>query len=116
MTRPNFLQPVSRRNRPRPTTVNIKVDQLLRHASPISTVKCKLHADDWAMEWLYEDFTLWAQIKLHTEALAQMMRENHVIKAFNANTNSQQLTIDTGSQSLAYLVNLMNSHMDPKRK
>lgn len=116
MTRSNSLQPVARRSRPRPVTVSIKMDQLLRHAGPVSAGKCKFHADDWAMEWLYEDFTLWAQIKLHTDALAQMMRENEVLAQFNSNTNRKQLTLGLDSDPLSYLVNLMNKHNGQNRK
>ncbi|MFG0249319.1 MAG: hypothetical protein ACF8OB_10560 [Phycisphaeraceae bacterium JB051] len=116
MTRHNTIVPVARRRRTRPATVNIKFDQLIRHASSGQNVPAKRHADDWAMEWLYEDFTLWAQIKLTPQALSKMMRENELLAQFNSNSNSRKITVGVENDPLGYLVNLLNRHEDRKRK
>ncbi len=116
MNRHNTIIPVARRRRPRPASVNIKFDQLMRHARPGQNDPAKRRGDDWAMEWLYEDFTLWAQIKLNTNALSQMMRENELLAQFNANSNSRKITIGVDNDPLGYLVSLMNHHEDRKRK
>lgn len=116
MNRPQTLNHIARRRRPRQATVNIRYADLVRHAQPNSTEPVKKHIDDWAMEWLYEDFTLWAQIKLHTQALAQMMRENEVLAQFNANSNRTQFTLGVTTDPLAYLVNLIQHHNQQPRK
>ena len=115
MTRNHTHAIVARRRRPRPTTVSIKLDQLMRHAQS-NNAPYKKHEDDWAREWLYEDFTLWAQIKLDTHALIQMMHENEVIAQFNATSNRRQLNIDMTNNPLAYLTNLINKHNHQSRK
>jgi hypothetical protein len=110
MNRHDILAPAARRRRPRPASINIKFDQLIRHASPAVGVSPRHDRDNWAMEWLYEDFTLWAQIKLNTKALDQMMRENELLAQFNANTNKCKFTFGIETNPLNYLINLINKH------
>jgi hypothetical protein len=116
MSRQQTLRPVARRTRPRHGSNHRRYELLLKHSHIPLSQDHKIHVDDWAMEWLYEDFTLWGEIKLHTNALVRMMQESDILAQFNANTNCRVMQLTTKENPLSYLVNLMTHHQEQHRK
>ena len=108
MTR--LTQEQARRPRTRPGLSNPHYNQFLKQSHKSMNHASKVHEDDWAMEWLYEDFTLWAEIKIDPKAQERMMCENYAIAQFNINSNRKAIEINTDIGPLAYLTQLMNQH------
>ena len=106
----------SRRKRPRSKTSPSRYHRFLRQSHKAAAQCGKTHRDDWPMEWLCEDFTLWAEIKLHPKALVQMMSENMALTLLNAKTNQNPIQSDLRKKSLSYLIRIMIlSHKKSKR-
>lgn len=108
MVRPTQEQ--ARRPRTRPGRYNLHYNQFLKQSQMPKNAFIKIHADDWAMEWLYEDFILWAEIKIDPKSQDRMMRENTVIAHFNRISNQKTIHINTDIAPLAYLSHLISQH------